>query len=310
MAKPLVLASAVVSLLPWAAACSPKSYVMNNLSDAMSETGSGTTWSGEEDPLLVRDSMPFALKTLESLQESNPKHVGLHKALASGFAQYAYAFVHQEADRAQDKSYAAAQEGWQRTRRLYHRAFSYAVKGLDLAHPGFAKLLKSAPEKAAALVTAADIELAYWCGAALGGEISLSKDKPDLLADLPAVGALMNRLLVLNESFNHGAVHSFMVNYEARGENLGGSMERAQKHFDRVVQLTGGNKAAPYVTWAEASCVPRQDMACFTQWLDKALAVDVDRVPGWRLENVVAQQRARWLKGRAADLIDVPTPEE
>jgi predicted anti-sigma-YlaC factor YlaD len=154
------------------------------------------------------------------------------------------------------------------------------------------------------------VESAYWCGVSLAAEVSLSKDRPEVVAQLPGVGAIMAKVLALNESFGTGSVHSFMVNYEARGESMGGSMERARKHFDRAVELTGGNKAGVYVTWAEAYCVPRQDMACFNEMLDKALAVDVNRVPGFRLENTLSQRRATWLRGRATDLIDVPTTEE
>lgn len=291
-------------------ACSPKAYIINQTSDALAESGSGTAWSGDDDPEMVRDALPFALKTMESLREANPDHAGLHKALAAGFTTYAYGFVQQDADRQQDQSYAAAQQGWLRARKLYHRAHGYALRALDLAHPGFASRFAKEPLEAVKVLTREDVEAAYWCGASLAAEISLSKDRPERVAQLPSVGAIMDRVLALHESFNVGAVHGFMVNYEARGESMGGSMERARKHFERAVELSGGNKAGPYVTWAEAYCVAKQDMACFTQMLDKAMAVDVDRVPGFRLENTISQRRATWLRARAADLIDVPTTEE
>lgn len=284
--------------------CSPKRYVINQASDALSESGSGTAWSGDEDPELVRDAMPFALKTMESLLEANPDHVGLHLALASGFTKYGYAFVQQEADRAADESYAAAQRGWDRARKLYRRAHRYALAGLDKVHPGFSQRLHSDPQAAAAMLTLADVEMAYWCGASLAAEITLSKTRPEVVAELPSVGAIMDRLLELDEDFDAGAVHSFMVSYESRGETMGGSYERARTHLERTVELTHGNKASPWVSWAEQYCVQKQDMACFTEHLAKALAVDVDKVAMWRLENVVAQRRATWLQSRAADLID------
>jgi hypothetical protein len=37
--------------------------------------------------------------------------------------------------------------------------------------------------------------------------------------------------------------------------------------------------------------------------LEKALAVDVDARPEWRLANLVMQRRARWLLERIDDLI-------
>lgn len=155
-----------------------------------------------------------------------------------------------------------------------------------------------------------DVELAYWAGSSLAAEIVLSKDKPDLLAELPAVGALMNRCLELDEDWSLGAVHSFMVSYESRSPAMGGSPERARKHFERTLQLQGGRKAGTYLSWAEQQCVALQDMACFNDMLDKALAIKVDDHPQFRLENVIYQRRALWLRARAKDLIDVPETEE
>jgi len=40
----------------------------------------------------------------------------------------------------------------------------------------------------------------------------------------------------------------------------------------------------------------------FQELLNRALAINVDEVPAWRLENLVMQRRARWLLSRADDL--------
>jgi len=45
-----------------------------------------------------------------------------------------------------------------------------------------------------------------------------------------------------------------------------------------------------------------QDRAEFTKLLEQALAVDVERAPEFRLANILAQRRARWLLGRADEL--------
>ena len=53
---------------------------------------------------------------------------------------------------------------------------------------------------------------------------------------------------------------------------------------------------------AEAVSVPSQDRAGFDSLLKQALAVDVDRRPEFRLQNLIAQRRARWLIEREDDL--------
>jgi predicted anti-sigma-YlaC factor YlaD len=68
------------------------------------------------------------------------------------------------------------------------------------------------------------------------------------------------------------------------------------------VALTRGQLASPFVSFAEAVAVPNQDRATFDALLQRALAIDADARPEWRLENLVAQRRARWLLSREADL--------
>lgn len=297
------LAACTLVLLA-AGGCSPKKTAIRYAADALSQSGSSTVWSGDDDPQLVGDAMPFALKTMESLLASQPDHVGLHTSLASGFTQYAYAFVHQQADFAEDESLAKAQAGWERARKLYDRARLYALRGLDLQHPGFSQAFRKDARAAVKQLEVEDMELAYWAGAALGAEITLSKDQPDLIAELPAVGLLMEHLLALDEDFSDGAVHEFMISYEAaRPASMGGSVEKARKHFDRVLELTGGHKASPFVSWAETVAVAQQDRKLFDEMLRRALAVDVNAVPRYRLANVIAQRRAAWLLRRADELI-------
>ena len=80
-------------------------------------------------------------------------------------------------------------------------------------------------------------------------------------------------------------------------------MARSQVQFDRAVQLSGGQLAAPYVVMAESVAVSRQDRKQFESLLKQALAIDVNARPDWRLSNIVMQQRARWLLSRTDELI-------
>jgi len=48
--------------------------------------------------------------------------------------------------------------------------------------------------------------------------------------------------------------------------------------------------------------VTKQDRALFEQQLERALAIDLDAEPTLRLSNVLAQERARWLRARTDDL--------
>jgi hypothetical protein len=133
--------------------------------------------------------------------------------------------------------------------------------------------------------------------------VSLSKDDPDLIADQPLFEALIDRALALDETFDSGSIHAFLISYEpARQGAEGDPYERARVHFDRAVSLSNGQLAGPFVAYAEAVDVNRQDRAEFEAMLQKALSIDPDARKEWRLANLIMQRRARWLLGRVDDL--------
>src|ERR1043165_8011025 len=119
--------AAMLLLLLTAPGCSIKRMAVNKLGDALA--GGGTTFASDDDPELVKAAVPFSLKLMESLLAESPKHKGLLFAASSGFTQYAYAFVQQDAEELEEKDVAAAQEMRHRAARLYLRARNYALRG-------------------------------------------------------------------------------------------------------------------------------------------------------------------------------------
>src|SRR5215510_8014881 len=97
--------------------CSVRRIAVNKLGDALA--AGGTTFASDDDPELVKAAVPFSLKLMESLLAESPNHEGLLFATASGFTQYAFAFVQQEADEMEDKDVAKAAEIRVRARKLY-----------------------------------------------------------------------------------------------------------------------------------------------------------------------------------------------
>jgi predicted anti-sigma-YlaC factor YlaD len=298
-----VVAAGLVLFLGLAGpACSIKRLAVNKLGDALAE--GGATFESDDDPELVEAAAPFSLKLMESLLEESPRHRGLLTAVASGFTQYAYAFVHLEADRLEDRDLDAATAAWDRAKKLYLRARDYAVRGLEVRHDGLGDRLREDPEAALADVDVADVPLLYWTAVTWAGAITLSKDDPDLVGDLPIVEALVDRALELDESFKDGAIHDFLIVYEmTRPGGVGEPAARAREHFERAMELTGGQLASPLVSLAESVAVAEQDRAQFEELLQRALAIDPDGRPEWRLSNLIFQRRADWLLQRTDRLI-------
>ncbi len=290
------VAAVLVAVLLWTG-CSVKRFAVNKLGDALS--GSGTTFASDDDPEFVASAVPFSLKLIESLLAESPRHRGLLSAAASGFTQYSYAFVQQPADEAEDQDVERATALRVRARRLFLRARGYGIRGLETRHPGLEERLRKDTRSAMAELTRRDVTLMYWTAAAWGSAITLSKDNPELVADQPLVEALIDRALELDESFDSGSLHSFLISYEpSRPGGEAGAAERARKHMERAVELSGGRLASPFVGFAETICVEKQDKKEFETLLKRALEIDADAKPDWRLANLVAQRRARWLLGR------------
>jgi predicted anti-sigma-YlaC factor YlaD len=298
---------AVVVLAAFAGCTSVNRLAVNKLGDALA--GGGTVFASDSDPELIRDAAPFSLKLMESLLAENPRHPGLLAAAAAGFTQYAYAFVQQDADELEATDLAAATARRIRARGLYLRGRDHGLRGLEVAHPGFTAALRADPRAAVTVCRAEDARLLYWTATSWAAAIAATKDDPQLIADLPAIEALIDRALAVDETWDAGAIHSFLITY-AMSRAGAHPEERARHHFDRAVALSDGLQAAPYVAYAEAVCIQQQDRAEFERLLQQALAINPDERPEWRLVNLIMQRRARWLLGRIDELFLPPEPTE
>ena len=290
-----------LSVLVALGGCSVRQEALNRIGDALAE--GGTAFAADDDPELIRSAAPFSLKLIESLLAETPRHKGLLLAASRGFTQYAYAFLQQEAEEAEAQDVTRAATLEDRARRLYRRARDYGVRGLAAERPGFERRLREDARRAAAEIQAADVALLYWTAASWGALIGVSKADPDVLGELPIVEALIDRALALDESFDRGAIHTFLIGYEGVRQGVSGDpVERSRRHFDRAMALSGGKEAAPLLALAEAVSVPQQRKAEFEALLKQALQIDSAQASELRLANLVAQLRARWLLSRTDHL--------
>jgi predicted anti-sigma-YlaC factor YlaD len=274
--------------------CAVREYAINRVGDAVA--GGEDSFASDNDPDLIRDASPFSLKMMEGLLAENPRHRGLLLAATKGFTQYAYAYVQQQADEMEATDVATAYAERDRAKRLYLRARDYGLRGLSLQQPDFFVQLRADPQAAVKKVKPEDVALLYWTGAAWAAAIAAGKDDPFLVADLPAVEALILRACEIDETYDNGALHVFLISYEmSRSAVSKDAVHKAREHFKRAVELSGGFQAAPYVALAEAVTVQERQHDEFTKLLNQALTIDIDKRPDWRLSNLIMQRRARWL---------------
>ncbi len=277
--------------------CSLKRMAVNMVGDAIS--GGGGVWMSDNDPELIRAAIPFGLKTNESLLEVSPEHLGLLEATAQGFTAYAFMLT-QEADRAEAGDLTEARRLRARASKLFLRGRDYALRGLEVSYPDFTENLASDRAATLAQTGIEDAGLLYWGGAAWAGALGANKASLTLIAEFPIAGAMVQRVVELDESFNDGSAHEFLVTYEA--SRPGGNIALARQHYAKALQHSRGERASVHLALAEAVDVTEQNLPEFRAMLAKVRAIDPDTVPEIRLLNTLALERAIWLETQIPEL--------
>ncbi len=284
----------LLGLSPLLNGCFIKDVAVNSVADGLA--GQGDTWSSDNDPQLVGDAVPFSLKFMESILAATPRHVGLLTTLCKSFTEYSYAYVQSKSETIADTDYGGSREMKMRAKKLYVRARDYGLRGLDVRHGHFSEMLKKDSKGAIAQTNKDDMDLLYWTGISWIAAISADKNDMDLLAERSEAEALIYRAYELMPDYDEGSLHDFLITYEA--SRPGGSMEKAKEHFDAALKFNKGLSASTYVNYAESVDEPQQNREEFETMLHKALAIDPDKKPSWRLVNLITQKRAKWLLSR------------
>jgi hypothetical protein len=282
-----------LALLVLMAACSPRHLILQGVASELAVQGSNP----EEDLVLARDASAFYLKLSESVLRETPGNLPLATAVASGFTQYAYAFVQFEAERIESKDAQAAQKLRKRAARLYRRAHGHAMAALEHQTPGFATALASNLPADWPRLRRDQVDLVYWASASWGAWITMSKDEPEVVADLPLAIRLARLAWDADPGHGAGSLASLMGSFEAA--RPGGSLTQASRYFDQAITLGAGKNAGPLLGKAESIALPTGDRVAFEALLKQALAASEVHHD---LQNSVLRERALWLLETADDL--------
>jgi tetratricopeptide (TPR) repeat protein len=264
--------------------------------NAVANTLSGTTggsFTKDADLQFVGDAIPFALKLMESVHEATPEHVPLLDTLCSSFTQYAVVYVQWPADQIRYTDYQAYQDGLTRTRGFLDRSLGYCMSAFEVDRPDFASRVLADTDNALADMTEEDVYRLYWAGAAWLAKISISKEDPFAIGELPVAAAFLERALELDEDWGDGSIHEMMVLLEPSLPMPGG-LERAREHYAKALAQSGGARAGTHVSLGTSVSITEQNREEFVELMGKALEVDPDADPDNQLANLYAQEQARF----------------
>lgn len=265
--------------------CSVQTLLLQNAGNLLSKE----TTSGDDDIELLRHASAYHLKLSESLLVEIPDHTQLAESVVRGYTQYAFVYFMDEADQIESDSVQKASQLRSRAATMLLRAKKIGIKSLKLKYPQLDIYLQGNLRPQTLNPSVNDAGLAYWSMAAWAGAISLSKDSPDVVADLPSVVRLAELAWQVNPQFENGALASMMGTLELAMP--GGKPETAEKYFDLAIQWRG-TQIAPLISKAENWAVATQNKAAFMQLLSTAIDSSHDKND---LTNTVMRKRAQWL---------------
>lgn len=302
----------ILFLLLVSNACSIKKIAMNTVAGALSSPGGNSVFTGDNDPELVGDALPFAIKMYESLLQSIPRHRGLRLRTGSLYVMYANAFLQTPASLLEESEYRKQEFLFKRAKNLYIRGRDLLLEGLEQRYPGFRKYLNGKKFDRALIPTRPDdVPFLYWAAAGWLGAFAIDPFDMKLGLTVPRAAAMMDRARQLDENFGNGSIDEFYVlYYGAMPDYMGGDFKKARGHFKKALERSGGKSTSAFISLATTVSINEQDIDEFKELLEQVLKIDADTDPDNRLVTILNQRKARWLLDHTEDFFLVGGEQE
>ena len=245
----------------------------------------GSAVLDSEDPATVRDGLPAYLLLLDSIiagQQPGSADAA-STLLAAARLNGAYAGNFTSDDNA-------------RARRLSKKSRAYAKRAVCLVDAPLCAALDASPEDFDKAVAGnSNSGLMYTLAASWAGYLQAHSDDWEAIADLPKIENLLNRVVALDPTHDHGQAYVYLgVLNSLRPEAIGGKPALGRSHFERAIEISGGHNLYAKTLFAEFHARLVFDQPLHDRLLNEVLAAD-PVFPGFTLTNTLAQDRARKL---------------
>ena len=321
----------VLSVLILGSCISFEDIALDAAADALSSGGGSTNiFVMDDDPALIADALPLALKLYEMVLMSRPEHPDLQFATGKNFVMYANAFIQTPAGMLPDEEFREQEKMLVRAKKMYIRGRDYLLNSIELKYPGFMDAAENGDlDSAIAMVDdPADTGLLYWAASGWIGAYSCDPFDFEMASDVYVPAAMLLRALELDGDYSSGAIHDVLIQLyaslpyshiikaaEAAPQTTGRFNEefyaaagtgsdpaaRTDFHYNESLRLSGGSNPGTYCTYASSVCVKKQDYREYKRLLEKALEIDPAAFPENELVITIYREKAAWLLEHAED---------
>lgn len=284
MAKALITGLTLLVFLGSTQGCSSLiSSQTSKLADDIS-----TAIYNNNDVESVGQAIPTFLVLIDSMIEGNPESADLLKTGAQLNDAYAGVFVAEP----------------ERRSKLSGKSLDYAWRSLCIHEEDYCEWQQldfDAFDQAVAGLEPEDLPYAYTLAVSWLNWIRVHSDDWNAVAELPRSERILKQVVALDDSYDNGMAHLYLGGIATLlPPALGGKPEQGRQHFERAIEISGGNNMMAKVVYADQYARLMFDQELHHRLLTEVVEGDPN-VPDYVLINTVAQREAQVLLADEAD---------
>ena len=240
-------------------------------------------------------------KKIKSLERKKSLSTDQKRLLLKTKVEYGFGVLLEESDRTLDHDYNLGVKKSQEAHIVFSDAKKVGNSILIISYPKLDSWLSGETDLQFKINDVSDL---YWLAAAYGGAIKSSRGNPFDVVKLPVVKKLLKTAIALDPKWGKGALYSAMMSYTSSRPDLFGDalIDSVSFFYAKALIASDSLDASLFVSYAELIDKKFQNRDAFEEKLDLVLNMDVEKDKDFRLSNIIAQERAKWLLSKTDEI--------
>ena len=240
-------------------------------------------------------------KKIKSLERKKSLSTDQKRLLLKTKVEYGFGVLLEESDRILDDDYNLGVKKSQEAYIVFSDAKKVGNSILIISYPKLDSWLSGETDLQFNINDVSDL---YWLAAAYGGAIKSSRGNPFDVVKLPVVKKLLITAIALDPKWGKGALYSAMMSYTSSRPDLFGDalIDSVSSFYVKALIASDSLDASLFVSYAELIDKKFQNRDAFERKLDLVLNMDVEKDKDFRLSNIIAQERAKWLLSKTDEI--------